>query len=467
MKFDKEKYSNMVESKMNNVKRGIIMSDFEIKGKIKNISSLIFNIIIQNKIVAYEEYRYFSEDDSSIQEFEKAQLEKYKDTIDKWINDSEIDRKLEEFILLEKDPYGLQMNKINLINDINDSFFELEREMLIDCSEIRDKWKNIIFEKYTKEIEQLKLDLEKSNESKAKIEFKLEQSESEKAKIEDNLILCEKDKVKFRELSEKYKSEKEQLNKVLVIKNKEIITISDEKQILDDEIKKLTFKYKQIEKELEVMKSGNVKSAVTEKEIEHYKKLLNSAKEIKIKSDKEIDEYKSMINTLNDDLNNLNREVNNKDNIISRINEQIKVQENQLSHKEIIIRDKDKEIEELKKKLMQRIQEVKSTRVKVKMSLEEFKAKSNKVVVETQNILRSILSKEKNIEEESTANICREPYGILNALRSCQSVDLGVELISKVIPLLIEIDKKCKRNGLDYNLESEIEKLYELKEKNI
>ena len=78
-----------------------------------------------------------------------------------------------------------------------------------------------------------------------------------------------------------------------------------------------------------------------------------------------------------------------------------------------------------------------------------------------------MLSKEKNIEGESTANICREPYGILNNLRSCQSVNEGMELINKVIPLLIDINKKCKKNGLDYDLESGIEKLYDLREKNV
>ena len=132
-----------------------------------------------------------------------------------------------------------------LINDINDSFFELERTMLIDCSEIRDKWKSIVFSKYTEEISQLKLNLEEANKLKANIELKLTQSEIEKRKVEDKLILCEQSKEKIKDLSEKYKSEKEQLNKLLIIKNKEIVTMADEKQNLDKEIKSITVKYKE------------------------------------------------------------------------------------------------------------------------------------------------------------------------------------------------------------------------------
>ena len=96
------------------------MSKFEINTKLKHISSIIFNIILQNKIITYEEYSDFSKDDSSIEEFEKEQIAKYKSSIDKWINDSEIDKKLEQYISLENDPYGLQIDEIDLINDIND-----------------------------------------------------------------------------------------------------------------------------------------------------------------------------------------------------------------------------------------------------------------------------------------------------------------------------------------------------------
>lgn len=439
------------------------MSKFEINTKLKHISSIIFNIILQNKIITYEEYSDFSKDDSSIEEFEKEQIEKYKSSIDKWINYSEIDKKLEQYISLENDPYGLQIDEINLINDINDSFFELERVMLIDSSEIRDKWKSIVFSKYTEEISQLKLNLEEANKLKANIELKLTQSEIEKRKVEDKLILCEQSKDKIKDLSEKYKSEKEQLNKLLIIKNKEIMTMADENQNLDKEIKSITVKYKELEKELEVIKSGNIKSEATQKEIDHYKKLLNSAKEIKIKSEKEIAEYMNMINTINDDLSNLNKEINDKDDIINEINERLKIKERELANKDIIIRRKDKEIEELIYKLQEREKE----EVIIKINPEEFKVKSNRVIIEIQNIFRNMLSKEKNIEGESTANICREPYGILNNLRSCQSVNEGMELINKVIPLLIDINKKCKKNGLDYDLESGIEKLYDLREKNV
>ena len=439
------------------------MSKFEINTKLKHISSIIFNIILQNKIITYEEYSNFSKDDSSIEEFEKEQIEKYKSSIDKWINYSEIDKKLEQYISLENDPYGLQIDEINLINDINDSFFELERVMLIDSSEIRDKWKSIVFSKYTEEISQLKLNLEEANKLKANIELKLTQSEIEKRKVEDKLILCEQSKDKIKDLSEKYKSEKEQLNKLLIIKNKEIMTMADENQNLDKEIKSITVKYKELEKELEVIKSGNIKSEAIQKEIDHYKKLLNSAKEIKIKSEKEIAEYMNMINTINDDLSNLNKEINDKDDIINEINERLKIKERELANKDIIIRRKDKEIEELIYKLQEREKE----EVIIKINPEEFKVKSNRVIIEIQNIFRNMLSKEKNIEGESTANICREPYGILNNLRSCQSVNEGMELINKVIPLLIDINKKCKKNGLDYDLESGIEKLYDLREKNV
>ena len=204
----------MVKLRENNVKRGRLMSKFEIHTKLKHISSIIFNIILQNKIITYEEYGDFIKDDSSIEEFEKEQIEKCKSNIDKWINDSEIDKKLEQYISLENDEYGLQIDEINLINDINDSFFELERAMLIDSSEIRDKWKSIVFSKYTEEISQLKLNLEEANKLKANIELKLTQSESEKRNLEDKLILCEQSKEKIKALSEKYKNEKEELNKL-------------------------------------------------------------------------------------------------------------------------------------------------------------------------------------------------------------------------------------------------------------
>ncbi len=442
------------------------MSELEINTKLKHISSMIFNIVIQNKIVVYEEYSDFDNNDSRIKEFEELQLKKYKSTIDKWIVDSEIDKKIEEYILLQKDPYGLQTNKINLINDINDSFFELERKMIVDTSEIRDSWKSLVFAKYDEEINKIKLSLEEVNNLKADIEFKLSQSESENKKIKDNLILCEQSKAKIKALSDKYKSEKEQLNKTLIIKNKEIREMSDENQVLGDEIKKINYKYTELKNELESIKIDGIKSEETQKEISHYKKLLNSAKEIKIKCEKEVSGYMHMIDTLNDDLRQLNNEISNKDKMISEINKQLNFNKNELENKDIIIKRKEKENEELKRRLNETIKSSKKIEVKPKMSLEEFKSKGNKVILEIQSVFRTMLSREKNIEGESCANICREPYSILNTLKSCQSVDDGLILINKIIPILVDIKKKCDRSGLNYNLESGIEKLYELKEKN-
>lgn len=442
------------------------MSELEINTKLKHISSMIFKIIIQNKIVAYEEYSNLNNNDSRIEEFEKLQINKYKNTIDKWIINSEIDKKIEEYILLEKDPYGLQTNKINLINDINDSFFDLEREMIIDSAEIRDCWKKLLFDKYTEEISQLKLNLEESNKIKEDIEFKLTQSESEKRKIEDKLTLCERSKQKIKDLSEMYKSEKEQLRKTLIIKNKEINSIADEKEKLDNEIKKINSMYQELKEKFEVVKSENVKSETTQKEINHYKKLLNSAKEIKIKYEQEVSEYMDMIKNLNDDLNNINRDINHKENIINNINKQLIFNKNELDNKDIIIRRKEKEIEDLKRKLNETIKISNEMKAKTKMTLGEFKEKCNKPIIEIQNVLQIMVRRERSIDGESASTICREPYGILKDIKSCQSVEEGVELINKLIHLLSDIKKKCNRNGLDYDLDSGIEKLYELKEKN-
>lgn len=379
----------------------------ELKTKIKHISSIIFNILIQNKMALYDKESNFENEDLQTKEFENLQIKKYKAIVDKWIKDSEIDNKIREYILLEKDPYGLQTGEINLVNDINDSLFDLEREIIVNSLEIKDIKENILFKKYNEEISKLKLDIEEINKVKENIEIKLSKSESEKKEI----------------------------NNILKIKDKRMKEISHENELLRNKIEAINF---------EEMKNSKIKEEELQKEINYYKSLLNKAKEMKLKNDKEISNQIDFINKLNKQLEDIKNDLNSKDDII---------------------KNKEKEIKNLKIKLTQVIELSKTTEIKNKMTLSEFNSISNKIKLEIRDYLTQIVRNVKGSDRQSIMASCNDVYKTLSKIQSRDSIEEGLSVIEQSIELLADVKKKCDKNQLNNDLEKGIEKLYELKNK--
>lgn len=379
----------------------------ELKTKIKHISSIIFNILIQNKMALYDKESNFENEDLQTKEFENLQIKKYKAIVDKWIKDSEIDNKIREYILLEKDPYGLQTGEINLVNDINDSLFDLEREIIVNSLEIKDIKENILFKKYNEEISKLKLDIEEINKVKENIEIKLSKSESEKKEI----------------------------NNILKIKDKRMKEISHENELLRNKIEAINF---------EEMKNSKIKEEELQKEINYYKSLLNKAKEMKLKNDKEISNQIDFINKLNKQLEDIKNDLNSKDDII---------------------KNKEKEIKNLKIKLTQVIELSKTTEIKNKMTLSEFNSISNKIKLEIRDYLTQIVRNVKGSDRQSIMVSCNDVYKTLSKIQSRDSIEEGLSVIEQSIELLADVKKKCDKNQLNNDLEKGIEKLYELKNK--
>ena len=379
----------------------------ELKTKIKHISSIIFNILIQNKMALYDKESNFENEDLQTKEFENLQIKKYKAIVDKWIKDSEIDNKIREYILLEKDPYGLQTGEINLVNDINDSLFDLEREIIVNSLEIKDIKENILFKKYNEEISKLKLDIEEINKVKENIEIKLSKSESEKKEI----------------------------NNILKIKDKRMKEISHENELLRNKIEAINF---------EEMKNSKIKEEELQKEINYYKSLLNKAKEMKLKNDKEISNQIDFINKLNKQLEDIKNDLNSKDDII---------------------KNKEKEIKNLKIKLTQVIELSKTTEIKNKMTLSEFNSISNKIKLEIRDYLTQIVRNVKGSDRQSIMASCNDVYKTLSKIQSRDSIEEGLSVIEQSIELLADVKEKCDKNQLNNDLEKGIEKLYELKNK--
>lgn len=432
------------------------MSKLEIEIKLMHISSIIFNIVIQNIIATYGELDIRVEENNYLENFEAKQRSVYKKIIDEWIKNTEIDKKIQEYILLEKDEYGLDYKNINYINEINDCFFELEREMIINSLEIKNKWKEKVFGDCLKEIESLKLELSDKIQKNEELVELLKINESELKKLNKDNEQLEKDKEKLRiqvkESNDKQRVAEQNCNKLRLEKDK----LNDLLSSKENDIETLSNKNKELEESIESLKinianNEGAKKGDLEKKIIYYENLLEKAKEINIKKDKEINKNREQISIKEKEIEDIKIQFNFKEQQVYELKEKLI--------------EKDKLISNLMKDLKQKDFIIEEEKSKVKIDINEFKNQYKSIEMKIGVIIPSIFKDVRIIDGESSSNLCSGPHKLNRELTRVKDIEKALELLDSLIKELGLLHKKLLKDKLDYNLEEILNELVDIKEK--
>lgn len=440
------------------------MRDKYTSNKISYIFEQILELLLIQIRSLYEEYN-----ENYLDEFEINYRNDFRESINKILKEKNLDVKIEELLLLDEDPYGLDTTENEIKFMISDIFREIAIGLSTESMVIKDQWKKEQIENFTNEIQKLSKLIEKYKQEMItlhdNLEMRKEQVEREKEK-NNNLKIEIENVIKKLDLTEQnlernIKKSNEQISKYenklrqsesqnlkLCKENEKLKTekfkltndaknLNEEKLILKDKVKQLEISIKAIQKE------------TNNKQNDEYIYEINKLK-------KEKEHLKNGV----DLLKNQNKEKENELRKFINEKEKIIIENKELSN---MLSEKDKKI----RQLQQKINKLSTIKIEPKLTMDEIKSEYNNVYKELFTKLKEIVAIDSNKTVGGqrimpiVANINKDAI-IIKSINDMSTFKTSLENLNRE---LYQLDDLFSRNGKESGIAYVTQKLKQLKDK--